>query len=75
MLCMQLGKLPPRSGSSLKSRPLIFNSTFTVNSHLLRRYDVELVVCTVLGIAWLVLLGRTTYNLQNLRAKDWAISH
>jgi hypothetical protein len=40
-----------------------------------RRYDVELAVCTVLGVAWLVLLGRTTYNLQHLRAKDWAIGH
>lgn len=51
---------------------LVSSLTFTTP---LTRYDVELVVCTVLGIAWLFLLGRTTYNLQNLRAMDWAIKH
>jgi PAT family acetyl-CoA transporter-like MFS transporter 1 len=37
-------------------------------------YDVQLAVCTALGLAWYVLLAQKTWELQRLPKSAWALS-
>jgi hypothetical protein len=47
--------------------------SFVVVSFVFCRYDVQLVLCTVVGVVWLALLWKKVLNLQSIPRSKWAI--